>query len=218
MGQLAAFVSGMKTGMRDKEYLACRPGASGLRQDPAYGTYTAVISLSRVNASTRQRVNPVTDNCTPIRERSTSALLLLKTDQLLLHHGRRRLHHGPLGVLSSAQRGDTGPPCVARPGSGGWGVDMMRTVVDVDQEEWSALWWQMYLDGIWPDRYHEDAERWALIAVSPSSEFENGPSAPTNAPDFKRRLRCTWHLLIGSRAKESLWLLYHLLLPGASRR
>ena len=42
----------------------------------------------------------------------------------------------------------------------------MRTVVDVDPEEWSALWWQMYLDGIWPDRYHEDAERWALIAMS----------------------------------------------------
>ena len=45
---------------------------------------------------------------------------------------------------------------------------MMRTVVDVDPEEWSALWsrrWQMYLDGIWPDRYHEDAERWARLDV-----------------------------------------------------
>ena len=42
-GQLAAIVSGMKSGMRDnseKEYLARRPGASGLRQDPAYGTRT----------------------------------------------------------------------------------------------------------------------------------------------------------------------------------
>ena len=114
MGQLAAFVSGVKSGMRDKEYLARRPGASasGLRQDPAYGTYTAVISLSRVNASTRQRVNPVTDNCTPIRERSTSALLLLKTDQLLLHHGRRRLHHGPL--LCAARR--HGPALRRAPG------------------------------------------------------------------------------------------------------
>lgn len=42
----------------------------------------------------------------------------------------------------------------------------MRTVVDVDPEEWSALWsrrWQMYLDGIWPDRYHEDAEQWGRL-------------------------------------------------------
>jgi hypothetical protein len=43
---------------------------------------------------------------------------------------------------------------------------MMRTIVDVDPEEWSALWarrWQMYLDGIWPDRFHDDAERWARL-------------------------------------------------------
>jgi hypothetical protein len=43
---------------------------------------------------------------------------------------------------------------------------MMRTVVDVDPEEWSALWarrWQMYLDGIWPDRHHDDADRWARL-------------------------------------------------------
>lgn len=83
------------------------------------------------------------------------------------------LHHvdvDPTSVLASARRGDTGPPCVARLGSGGWGAedqgDMMRTIVDVDPEEWSALWsrrWQMYLDGIWPDRYHENAERWARL-------------------------------------------------------
>jgi hypothetical protein len=76
----------------------------------------------------------------------------------------------PTTVLLCARRGDTGPPCVARVGSGGWGAedhgDMMRTIVDVDPEEWSALWarrWQMYLDGIWPDRYHDDAERWARL-------------------------------------------------------
>ena len=52
------------------------------------------------------------------------------------------LHHADVDftTILSARRGDTGPPCVARLGSGGWGVDMMRTVVDVDQEEWSALW------------------------------------------------------------------------------
>ena len=85
------------------------------------------------------------------------------------------LHHAdvdPTSVLSCARRGDTGPPCVARLGSSGWGaeehgdMDMMRTIVDVDPEEWSALWarrWQMYLDGIWPDRYHADAGRWARL-------------------------------------------------------
>ncbi len=83
------------------------------------------------------------------------------------------LHHAdvdPTSVLLCARRGDTGPPCVARLGSGGWGAeddgDMMRTIVDVDPEEWSALWsrrWQMYLDGIWPDRYHEDAGQWARL-------------------------------------------------------
>ncbi len=83
------------------------------------------------------------------------------------------LHHAdvdPTSVLSCARRGETGAPCVARLGSGGWDPeddgDMMRTIVDVDPEEWSALWsrrWQMYLDGIWPDRYDEDADRWARL-------------------------------------------------------
>lgn len=83
------------------------------------------------------------------------------------------LHHAdvdPTSVLSCARRGDTGGPCVARLGSGGWDArddgDMTRTIVDVDPEEWSALWsrrWQMYLEGIWPDRYHEDADRWARL-------------------------------------------------------
>ena len=42
----------------------------------------------------------------------------------------------------------------------------MRTIADVDPEEWGALWtrrWQMYLDGISPDRYHDDAEGWARL-------------------------------------------------------
>lgn len=76
----------------------------------------------------------------------------------------------PISAVLSARRGDAGPPCVARLGSGGWGAedhgDMLRTIVDIDQEEWSALWarrWQMYLDGIWPDRHHDDAERWARL-------------------------------------------------------
>jgi hypothetical protein len=83
------------------------------------------------------------------------------------------LHHAdvdPTSVLCRARRGDSGPPCIARLGSGGWGAedhgDMMRTIVDVDPEEWIALWsrrWQMYLDGIAPDRYHNDAERWARL-------------------------------------------------------
>lgn len=51
----------------------------------------------------------------------------------------------------------------------------MRTIVDVDPEEWSALWsrrWQMYLEGIWPDPYHEDADRWArLDALREGSTF-----------------------------------------------
>ncbi|KAI9454946.1 hypothetical protein F5148DRAFT_410932 [Russula earlei] len=83
------------------------------------------------------------------------------------------LHHAdvdPTSALLCARRGDTGDPCVARLGSGGWCAedhgDMMRTVVDVDPDEWSALWarrWQMYLDGIGLDRYHDDAERWARL-------------------------------------------------------
>ena len=83
------------------------------------------------------------------------------------------LHHAdidPTSVLCSARRGDTGIPCIARSGSGGWGAedrgDMMRTIADVDPEEWGALWtrrWQMYLDGISPDRYHDDAEGWARL-------------------------------------------------------
>ncbi|KAH9987393.1 hypothetical protein BJV77DRAFT_1161344 [Russula vinacea] len=45
---------------------------------------------------------------------NTSALLLLKTDQLLLHHADVDFTTSLL-----ARRGDTGPPCVARLGSGG---------------------------------------------------------------------------------------------------
>ena len=83
------------------------------------------------------------------------------------------LHHqdvDPTSILTRARRGDTRAPCVARLGEGGWGAedrgDMMRTVVDVDPEEWSALWarrWQMYLDGIWLDKHHDDAEWWARL-------------------------------------------------------
>jgi hypothetical protein len=83
------------------------------------------------------------------------------------------LHHAdvdPVSVVLCARRGETGSPCVARLGSGGWGAedhgDMLRTIVDVDPEEWGALWarrWQMYLDGIWLDRHHDDAERWARL-------------------------------------------------------
>jgi hypothetical protein len=31
-----------------------------------------------------------------------------------------------------------------------------------------------------------------IFTLFSGSEFEIRPSAPTNAPDFKRRLRCTW--------------------------
>ena len=91
---------------------------------------------------------------------------LSKPTGFLLYH----TNVDPISAILSARRGDAGRPCVARLGSGGWGAedhgDMMRTIVDVDPEEWSALWarrWQMYLDGIWPDRHHDDSERWARL-------------------------------------------------------
>jgi len=57
------------------------------------------------------------------------------------------------------------------------------TIVDVDPEEWSALWarrWQMYLDGISLDRYHDDAERWARLDVlrSRATFFVDAAHAP----------------------------------------
>jgi hypothetical protein len=60
---------------------------------------------------------------------------------------------------------------------------MLRTIVDVDPEEWIALWsrrWQMYLDGILPDRYHDDAERWARLDAlrSRATFFVDAQHAP----------------------------------------
>jgi len=93
----------------------------------------------------------------------------------------------PTSVLLCARRGDTGGPCVARLSSGGWCPedrgDMVRTIVDVDPEEWGALWarrWQMYLDGISFDRYHDDAERWARLDAlrSRATFFVDAAHAP----------------------------------------
>ena len=76
---------------------------------------------------------------------------------------------------------------MARLGSGGWCPedrgDMVRTIVDVDPEEWGALWarrWQMYLDGISFDRYHDDAERWARLDAlrSRATFFVDAAHAP----------------------------------------
>jgi hypothetical protein len=59
----------------------------------------------------------------------------------------------------------------------------MHTIVDVDPDEWSALWvrrWKMYLDGIWPDRYHNDAEQWARLDAlrACASFFSDAAHAP----------------------------------------
>lgn len=125
-----------------------RHGAFGRRQDLACGMYvpfppflshfpvtpgwlTAVIhSLSQV-----VRVNAAP---APFSHSQPTGFLLHHTDV------------DPASVLFRARRGDTGVPCVARLGSGGWGAedrdDMMHTIVDVDPEEWNALWarrWQI---------------------------------------------------------------------------
>ncbi|KAH9980667.1 hypothetical protein BJV74DRAFT_97541 [Russula compacta] len=166
-GQLAAFVSGMKSSLRDKENLsspraspwrfraAARPGLWHVRSPfPSHLLYPwmadschSLPQVARVNAAPA-----------PFSHSQPTGFLLHHTDV------------DPASVLVCARRGDAGVPCVARLGSGGWGAedrdDMMHTIVDVDPEEWNALWarrWQMYLDGIWPDRYHEDAERWARL-------------------------------------------------------
>ena len=92
----------------------------------------------------------------------------------------------PTSALTHARCGDAGPPCVARLDEG-WCAedsgDMMRTVVDADLEEWGALWsrrWQMYLDGIWPDKHHDDAERWARLDSlrSKATFFADATQAP----------------------------------------
>ncbi|KAI0253763.1 hypothetical protein BJV78DRAFT_1280802 [Lactifluus subvellereus] len=143
-GQLAAFVSGMKSISRDRQDLNS-PRASPWRFRAAArpGTW----QIARVNAA-------------------PAPFSVSKSTGFLLHHA----DVDPASVLCCARRGDTGTPCIARLGSGGWGTedrgDMLRTIVDVDPEEWRALWtrrWQMYLDGIAPDRYHDDAERWARL-------------------------------------------------------
>ena len=80
---------------------------------------------------------------------------------------------------------------MAHIGQGGWcaedSADMMRTVVDVDPEEWDTLWarrWQMYLDGIRPDKHHDDAERWArLDALRTRATFF---ADATHAPEVLR--------------------------------
>ena len=78
----------------------------------------------------------------------------------------------------------------------------------------------MYLDGIKPDRYHKDADRWALIAVGPSS-----PSFRDQNLKLDPRLRRTHQIsnvvfaVPGSRAKEAFPLvIVSPFTPGASRR
>ncbi|KAI0278778.1 hypothetical protein BGY98DRAFT_499716 [Russula aff. rugulosa BPL654] len=148
-GQLAALVSGMKSGMRDKENLASprRPSSSSPPWRFRAAARPGIWHITRVNAA------PAPFSYSP-------------PTGFLLHHA----DVDPTSVLSCARRGSAGGPCVARLGSGGWDTrddgDMIRTIVDVDPEEWSALWsrrWQMYLEGIWPDRFHEDSDRWARL-------------------------------------------------------
>src|SRR5260221_1726938 len=115
---------------------------------PSIPPYVIHIQIARVNAAPA-----------PFTLSNPTGFLLYHTDV------------DPVSVLLCARKADAGgPPCVARIGSGGWGAedhgDMMRTIVDIDPDEWGALWerrWQMDLDGIWPDRHHEDAERWARL-------------------------------------------------------
>lgn len=144
-GQLAAFISGMKSGVRDKEnpILATTPSPWRFRAAARPGIW----HIARVNAAP-----------TPFSPSHSTGYLLHHQDV------------DPTSILTRARRGDTGAPCVAHLGEGGWGTedrgDMLRTVVDVDPEEWSALWarrWQMYLDGICLDKHHDDAERWARL-------------------------------------------------------
>ena len=172
-GQLAAFVAGMKSGMRDKENLAGRASSPwrfrAAARPGVWHVRCRNLIIARQPTDNLHAHPPVHPSIFTQIARVNAApppFSYSKPTGFLLYHA----DVDPTTVLSSARRGDTGPPCVARLGSGGWGAedrgDMMRTVVDVDPEEWSALWsrrWQMYLDGIWPDRYHEDAERWARL-------------------------------------------------------
>lgn len=144
-GQLAAFVSGMKSGVRDKDNTTLAPSSSPWRFRAA--ARPGIWHIARVNAAP----GPFSHS---------------QPTGFLLHHR----DVDPTSVLSRARRSDAGAPCVAHLGDGGWGAedrgDMMRTVVDVDPQEWSDLWarrWQMYLDGIWPDKHHDDAGRWARL-------------------------------------------------------
>lgn len=137
----------MKSGMRDKERQASPHPSSSSPWRFRAAARPGIWHITRVNAA------PAPFSYSP-------------PTGYLLHHA----DVDPTSVLTCARRGDTGAACVARLGTGGWGAeddgDMMHTIVDVDPEEWSALWsrrWQMYLDGIWPDRYHEDADRWARL-------------------------------------------------------
>ncbi|KAH9022449.1 hypothetical protein EDB84DRAFT_496531 [Lactarius hengduanensis] len=165
-GQLAAFVSGMKSGVRDKA-LASASSSSPWRFRTAARPgiwHLSPLQIARVNAAP-----------TPFSQSQPTGFLL--------HHE----NVDPTSVLVRARCGDAGAPCVARISDGGWGAedhgDMIRTIVDADPEEWSALWarrWQMYLDGIWPDKHHDDAERWARLDAlrTQATFFVDGAHAP----------------------------------------
>jgi len=162
--------------------LPCRlQGVFEQPHGPVHGTYATALSfLSPLHSSffavTGQQIARV--NAAPALFSDPQP-----TTGFLLHHQ----DVNPLSVLSNARRGDTGAPCVARIGDGGWGAedrgDMIRTIVDVDPEEWSALWerrWQMYLDGIWPDKHDHDAERWSRLDMlrAHSTFFVDAARAP----------------------------------------
>jgi hypothetical protein len=166
-GQLAAFVSGMKSASRDEENLGSTRASSPWRFRAAARPGTWHVRLPLFSPSTLLTLTAVI-YCIQITRVNAAPppFSIPKPTGFLLHHA----DGDPTSVLCCARRGDTGTPCIARFGSGGWGAedhgDMVRTIVDIDPEEWIALWsrrWQMYLDGIAPDRYHDDAERWARL-------------------------------------------------------
>jgi len=63
-------------------------------------------------------------------------------------------------------------PCVACVNRYDWGyhgvdrADSSRTIADIDPEEWQDAWarkWQMYLDGVHTDKFHQDHRKWERI-------------------------------------------------------
>ncbi|KAI9441754.1 hypothetical protein H4582DRAFT_2097057 [Lactarius indigo] len=144
-GQLAAFVSGMKSGVRDK-------GNAPLATTTASSSSSPWRFRTAARPGTWQHQHPFSQS---------------QPTGFLLHHE----DVDPTSVLVRARCGDTGAPCVARLGDGGWGAedrgDMIRTIVDVDPEEWSAS-------------HHDDAERWARLDAlrTHSTFFVDGAHAP----------------------------------------